>query len=106
MQLGDGDAAARYAVIQFGDDANPLPADLCSDIALAPYIGVVGIAIRGAQAGGERPDNMIGSVTDSRHWSVRGANATSTPINLDFLASAQVDAACGNGNRHVAIIIR
>ena len=96
---------ARYAVIQFGDDDNELPADLCSDIALAPYIGVVGVAIIAGAAGGADAAAMIGTVGSTAHWSVR-ADGSGTPMDLDDLASAQVDAACAGDDKHVALILR
>ena len=113
MHLGDDNAVARYAVIQFGDDDNPLPSELCSDIALAPYIGLVGLAIIGAVAGGDEADAMIGtpSATPSAaatggHWSVRAPASGATAVNLDALASGQVNLACSGDDKHIALILR
>ena len=116
MHLGDANAVKRYAVIQFGDDANPLPSELCSDIALAPYIGLVGLAILPAVAGDDKASTSIGAATATRptttsrkgHWSIRAPAAAGSPtaINLDDLASGDVDVACGDDAAHVALILR
>lgn len=111
MHLGAGAAAVRYAVIQFGDNANPLPSELCSDIVLAPHIGLVGIAIISAVAGDTKASTSIGTATatpstTSGHWSVRAPATGATAVNLDELASGQVNLACTGDNKHVALILR
>ena len=83
----------RYFSVLIGDENNPVPAALCSDIVFAPYVGRVGLAILDGEAQTSPTlETFVGTPGVASHWSVR--HSDSAVESLEDITPEDVEDAC------------